>query len=242
MRQRYLAIGHSHIIALMAAWADSQSTTIELGFVRLNSAATHDPKSIHLLQGGALNQQLVQRINTFGPSRLLLLLGGNTHNMFGLVQHPEPFDFVLAEQPDLPVAKVAAVIPAGAVRAELEARLAGYGHGMSRLRKAYANLPMSQLESPPPIPSEAHIRQHPGIFAEAIAKDGVAPATLRYKLWRLHSAIFKDMCARSHVGFLPVPAATQDSQGMMRQEAWSSDRTHGNTWYGAHVIAQIERS
>jgi hypothetical protein len=239
MRQRYLAIGNSHTLALMAAWANSPSTAIELDFVRLHTAATPDPKTVQLVQGGALNPRLVQQINAFGPSRLLLLLDGNTHNIFGLVQHPEPFDFVLAEQPDLPLVKGAKIIPAGAVRAELEARL--YGGGMSLLRKTFATMPMTQVESPPPIPSEAHIRQHPGIFAEAIARRGVAPATLRYKLWRLHSSIVKDMCARSHVGFLPGPLATQDAQGMMRQECWNPDPTHGNARYGAQVIAQIEQ-
>jgi hypothetical protein len=97
------------------------------------------------------------------------------------------------------------------------------------------------IESPPPIPSEEHIREHPGIFHDKIEECGVSPAMLRYKFWRLHSRLYREACAALGVEFLTVPEAMRDDAGMMIEAAWNPDPTHGNALYGGAVIGKLLR-
>ena len=98
-----------------------------------------------------------------------------------------------------------------------------------------------QLESPPPLADSGTIATQ----ADAYFKDrgigdlGVAPAGLRYKMWRLHSRIVADYCAELGVRFLPVPCETQDDNGFLLPH-FAGDATHGNAAYGEAVIRALE--
>ncbi len=98
---------------------------------------------------------------------------------------------------------------------------------------------MIHIESPPPIADVPFLEAHPGSFAELMQARGFAPALFRYKVWRLQSALYRETCAQLGVEFLPVPPEMMDDQGMMVQQAWNYDPTHGNALYGSHVLARI---
>jgi hypothetical protein len=98
-----------------------------------------------------------------------------------------------------------------------------------------------QIESPPPLADDGRIAAlADGYFRErGIATLGVAPAPLRYKMWRLHSRIVADTCTELGLRYLPVPPETQDERGFLLPEL-AGDATHGNEAYGEAIIRALE--
>ena len=234
--KRLLVIGNSHVEAVgqryQADLAEGRTPAMPIEVVNVL-----EPEFRPLLEGGVLNAAVVARLDHPDNGLVVSMLGGNDHNVLGLVNHPIPFDFVLPERPDLPLTPGADPIPSRLVRDQLRRRMEILSY--LKVIRDHARQPMIHLESPPPIPDEDHIRRHPRIFRESIAEHGVAPAVLRYKLWRVHSEIFREACEAADITFLPVPADMQDADGMMIPGAWNPDPTHGNLFYGARLIEQL---
>lgn len=235
MRNLILVIGHSHIAALHDGYAQDPGVCggDEVAFVPVNGPAFSPP-----LVDGVLHPAIATMFAARRLVAVVTVLGGNMHNVIGLARDPVPFDTMLPERPTLPLPPDATLLPFGLIRRVLERRSQDLSHLMEAMRAA-TSLPMFQIESPPPIPSEAHLRAYPKGFAEVFAQHGIAPAPLRFKLWRANSAIMADLCTQHGITFLPVPPEMQDAEGMLAKEAWQADPTHGNHVYGAAVLRQI---
>lgn len=237
----FLVVGHSHIYALMRAhqgvgrdWSNGRA---DCRFVELLAPEFQPVRVRGRGRGKQLNPALLDALANGGPyDGLLSCIGGNNHNLIGLLDPPVAYDFVLPEQPDLPLRPGAMVVPVALVRARLARSMANILSELKLVRDALGDVPAYHLESPPVIPSEDHIRQHPSYFSKALKKRQVAPASLRYKLWRLQSAKLAEACAANDILFTPVPRTTQDGDGMMRPEYWNPDPSHGNEAYGAVVL------
>ena len=85
------------------------------------------------------------------------------------------------------------------------------------------------------------VRAFPGLGHELVQTYGVAPASLRHKLWRLHSHLVAEDCHAAGIEFVPAPPGAQDGRGYLAEAAYGDDSTHCNTWYGRRVIEQIVR-
>ena len=238
-------IGHSHCYAILSAY--DMAAWERTGPVRIHRFFLMDEEyQPTLLLGERLNPELLRRLSETLSSRpvcaAFLSVDGNAHTVFALVKHPRPFDFVLSELPDLPLDETAEVVPEAFVRAALHERLGMTERIMAALRRS-VNVPLYHIESVPPVPSDGHILQtQEPIFWETLRLDelGVAPASLRFKLWRLHSELVGAICRRHDIGFVAAPAETQDKDGFMAEQAWfPRDATHGNQWYGSRVLRQI---
>jgi hypothetical protein len=240
-RKQVLAVGQSHL----NAWANAARMLMRSGrfpadlgiaFIQLRNAA-YQPNLIGETQ---LNPALKNTIQDCAENADVLFcnIGGNAHNVLGLINHPRPYDFVLDVDPTIPVDPGKEILPCAIVRATLEKRMEEAFHIQASIREI-VKIPMIYCEPPPPIPSEAHIREHPGKFAEKLGNSGIAPASFRLKLWKLQSDIQRRFCQGNNIGFLPSPPETADDSGMLAQRAWGRDPTHGNQWYGRRVIAQM---
>ena len=233
---RIVVIGHSHITALARAYrmpghAVARAQT-QMDFLMLN-----EPQFLPVLEAEALNPAIQVRVRAESFDLHVSLLGGNDHSIMGMVNHPQPFDFVLPQVPELAVDEACDILPAGLLQEELARRIAPH----LKILKIYRDLVSGRLvhvESPPPIPS-VHIVAYPRSLCEQITQLGVAPALLRYKLWRLHSGLYAQACSTLGVDFCPVPTEMQDADGMMIEAAWNHDPTHGNAIYGAAVIEKL---
>jgi hypothetical protein len=226
-----LVIGHSHLTAVQFAHIEAGGGT-EIEFFGVTLPKFH-PES----EGRRLHPAIQARIDA-APSKLhVSMLGGNDHCVICLANDPRRFDFVLPEEPDLYTDPQAEIIPASLLRVELKRRITRYLDALEAYRAAVPGR-LVHIESPPPVPSEMFIGSHPDTFGGVLAERGVAPALFRYKMWRLHSGLYREACARLGVEFLPVPREMQDEQGMLVQPAWR-DATHANTFYGRYVLAQL---
>ena len=166
------------------------------------------------------------------------MLGGNDHNALGLIEHPQRFDILEPGEEAAGIEPGRDLVPYGAVRAMLEQRLEPYLRWLSILAPAFAGRKL-HLCSPPPVPSEEHIRSFPSTFAGSLRR-GVTPARIRAKLYRMNSDIIAQGCAALGVEFLPPPAKAIDAEGFLKPAYWNPDPTHANDAYGALLLKQIE--
>ena len=217
--KKILIVGHSHIVALQ-------------------TAKTVDPTFEFY---SIINQQQMDEISELDHDNyrsVIFSIMGNNHNVFGLLNHTQPFDFYFPENLNLPINSNARLLPVNLVAAILRRNMSSIFTITSQLLQ-YFKQPIYQIESPPPIPSELHIQKYPGVFKDKIIELGVSPAPFRYKLWRLHSKIVSDNCQRLGISFIDVPTETQDEEGCLQERYWNTDPTHGNALYGDIVINQI---
>jgi hypothetical protein len=171
--------------------------------------------------------------------RFISCVGGNTHNALSLLRFARPFDFVLSDQPELPLDDSAEIVPEGAIAETIAMK----ARGSTNLLKCLAlelDVRIVHVESPPPIGDDRYcIAALDTMFRKEIGDRGIAPPMLRYKMWRLHSRIFKDVCNESGLQFLPAPAGAMDENGFLVRECYGS-ATHANSRYGELVIQQLE--
>ena len=98
------------------------------------------------------------------------------------------------------------------------------------------------IESPPPIRDDRFIAAAADRYFRdtAIAELGVAPAGLRFRLWRLASRLFRTEVERLGCLFLAVPAEVKDEEGFLLPEL-AADATHGNAAYADLLIEALQR-
>jgi hypothetical protein len=196
----------------------------------------HGDRRLHPALKGAVRKA------TAGDRRALMVMSiaGNHHNQIGLLNHPRKFDFVLPSAPDLPLLGDHEVVPAAFIEATLASRLAYALRLLATLART-AQCRVVHLQSPPPNPSAEHIARHPDeMFKDAVEQYGVAPASVRLKLWKLHSALFRKACDELGIPFVPPPPEAVDPSGFLVERAWGRDATHASDWYGELVISQVE--
>ncbi len=250
---RLLFIGHSHLRCVRDAAAAAQAElalrqihvdTLVLQQPAFDASVPADapvppvlaPSDWPALQARAAQADVV-----------VLAVGGNAHVVFGLVEHPQPFDFELpeaahaAEPAGLALLPGRQVVPGAMVAAALQHSLLFRRHRAWRAQlRACLPAALLQIESPPPVLEGRHLMQHPGFFGPLLAEHGPAPAEVRHKLWRLHSHLVAADCQDQGMTLLPAPAACNDA-GYLARHALADDPTHAGPWYGRRVIEQLVR-
>lgn len=228
-------MGHSHLTAPRLAYAQAQAAGQNLPVMMFYPLGS--PECQPETSGGTLHPAIREKLAAARADLHVSVLGGNDHALIGLVNDRQPYDFVLPEAPQLFTDPQAHIIPAALLRAELKRRMAPALETLTALRAAVPGR-FLHIESPPPVASTAFILEKDDGFGSLFAERGVAPALLRYKMWRLHSGIVREACAALGIEFCPTPLALLDAQGMFI-EAAARDATHGNTLYGRHILAQM---
>lgn len=247
MIDNIMIIGHSHIGCLQSAYKFSaQPLSFDARFIQLRESRFH-PELVPNEGGQALNENLSSAIRDWQTEfagdkkepRIFLCLAGNQHNILGLVNNPEPYDFVLPDLPDLPVSDDAKLVPYRIIRANMTRRLESALGLASRLLE-FVSEPMIWIAPPPPIADADYILQNPGAFQETASRCGISPAFMRYKLWHLQTTLTREWCEAHGVGFIPVPEEAMDKDGFLSKKAWTyRDPTHGNGWYGRLLLEKI---
>ncbi len=227
---RLVVIGHSHTENVTAAAASAGVALDVLNF-------WHLPEPFET-EGDKLRLKPALRARLLAP--VFSLIGGAVHQDVGLVVHPRPFDFIWPGNPDLPVTEGAEIIPFDAVQAAMLDRTQHFRDIMSAVRAA-TDGPVFQMESPPTYENEELPHDDAGFF-HFFGKDAAfSPAWLRYKLWRVHSAIIAAHCDAEGITFIPHPPESVTPAGFLR-EAFHGTPAHANQAYGALVLAQMQRA
>lgn len=224
-RHQAVLIGHSHSEAIFAA-ANARGLDVAGYNFWLAPQPAVTEAGLHPHLQSVLRQ---------GP--VFSAVGGAVYVMVGLVQHPEPFDFVLPERPDLPFIEGARPLPVAAVEDAMLDQLDHY-HRILGFMRAGADGPMRHFEAPPPAADNAMVLADvPWMFFPNLTRE-VSPPWLRWKLWRLESALTRAFCAQRDIEFVPCPAVAQDEDGFLRSDYYR-DATHANDAYGVLVAEQL---
>jgi hypothetical protein len=227
---RLVCIGHSHSETIAAAAAQSGTDVDVLNFWHMP-----DP---FVEEDGRRGLAPVYRARLLAP--VFSLVGGAVHQDVGLVRHPRPFDFILPMHEDLPVAPDCEIIPYGAMRAAMQARTQPYLDIMTMVRQAVDGA-VHHLESPPTFDAETLPADDPGFYHLFGQDAAFSPAWLRFKLWRVHSAIVAAHCRGIGMTFIAHPPQAVTAEGFLRRE-FAGTPAHANAAYGALMLAQMRRA
>jgi hypothetical protein len=241
---RFIAFGHSHIVAFakgvyqyQASDLPAQAPRVEGRFVYL-----YDPAYNPVLHGPAgapeLNPNLREQLTALPWDFVVLVCGGNEHNVLGIVRNKRPFDFVLSSAPDLPLQPGYELVPEALIREVLKHFMAESLQAMRTFRSA-TELPIMQLEPPPPLPNQRVLAYPRELLRARLLRNKIAPELVRYKLWRLESDIYMRVCHESGIAYLRAPPGMIDKNGMLAEPGWGSDATHANPRYGVEVIKDV---
>jgi hypothetical protein len=229
-RRSLVCIGHSHV-GNVAAAAASAGVAIEcLNFWQLLPGS--------LIERADGSVELLPQIRARLLAPVFSLVGGACHH-FGLFAHPRPYDFVLPERQDLPLGEGAELVPYDAIHAAMQALARPYLEIMRAVRAATEG-PMFHMESPPTYADEVVPSFAPNWLTHFAENPQISPVWLRYKLWRVHSAIVHAFCRQADIAFVPHPAAAVDAQGLLIAE-FHGDLGHANQAYGALVLRQMQQ-
>lgn len=237
-KRRIIVIGDSHTAALDQAHKKRASSG-DFDISALRFSKIKNGKEM----GDISLEAATSMVAASTPDDLVTsTVGGNLHQVVGLVQHPVVFDFMEPGIPRDPDSQQCQLIPYQTLWAVFEIRLRRKdGQLITSLREAAAR-PIYHLLPPPPKESAAHILQrYESDFEKAgIATHGVTPAPLRLKLWRLQCAVLRSLCAEWDVRLLPPPEGTQTPEGFLKPEYYKNDATHANAAYGELALRQLE--
>lgn len=179
-------------------------------------------------------EQLATAIAASKPDRLLCAIGGGGPVRIGAAQHSVPFDFVLPWLPAMPPDSEAALVPYDAMRALMEQSVTKHLRALRRLLSF--GIPLVQLETPPPVRDNDTLA--------ALLKDvtdspiALSKPNLRYKVWSLHSRVFRDFCAANAIAYIGNPEEALDAHGFLKP-GLAGDFAHGNADYGAIVLRHL---
>lgn len=187
-------------------------------------------------------------VEAHAPRRAVAVLwGGNRHLAHYLFAPLPLFDFVVAEDPNLPLDEGALLIPEEAMRAFLAPPIRQLEKRVMTLvqRAAQVLIP----GTPPPKEDDAFIRarftKEPHFVRMAdnlgldIMKVPLSPALLRLKMWIALQGLLKDLAQKSGSTYVPVPAAARTESGFLHPSCYADDVTHANIRFGELMLNEL---
>lgn len=245
-------IGDSHYGAV-AAYAES---SLPAGLVGNSALAIYNAWKYNLnyeycvVESGRwiLNPALVNEFanlaGQFDAVKVFMMFGGGHHHALSLLRHPIPFDFYERSSKLVELDEGSTLLSRDAVRDVLDEKIQPSIRNMRAMREAFPDYECWHVQSPPPNRDNQFIRENMGAwfeqnFSEA-ERNAISSPRLRFKMWSLHSEIYKAYCHKLGIGFVPVPETTHDEEGFLLPEYYGSDATHASSSYGGIVIEKIE--
>jgi hypothetical protein len=169
---------------------------------------------------------------------VLLSLGGNTHNIIGIFEHPIPFSIGHETLGAVPPHPLRHFIPYDAFKAVFDDKLAIMFNHADQIHARYPDVPFIYISAPPPIGDEGHIRAYPNKFAGKLHLP-FAPPELRIALYEVQCRAYQQQAERHGATFLPAPPEACTPDGFLDLAFANNDPTHGNAAYGRLVLDQI---
>lgn len=218
---KILLVGHSHVNCVQLAL----NTQPELDNIRVLNLRKHrsDTDVVAALA----------RYQSFAPDAVCLCLGGNFHNVLGLLEHPVPFS-TSTPQGVTPGPGARHLVPRAQLVAMFEQKYPD--HLIPLIFNMFPKVARFVLNAPPPIGDFSHIAANPGIFADKLHL-GPAPDGLRLELHAIQSELTAQLARDHSAGFLALNLV--DEHGFLPAGYVNDDPTHGNARYGEAVLTLL---
>jgi hypothetical protein len=251
MVPRLVLIGHSHLYSIrggvealgfeparytwLPVWQIEEKRHQEGAAVLLDAIAAEIDKLIRDFIGVGSEGSLAEHIRNAGLL-LLLVLGGNEHNVMGMVNTGGDYDFLLPGETG-PLRSGSTIVPLGAVRTQMERQTAYFRDMLDRIN-GLAGDRIACLEPPPPIrDSQTILAKLDPYFRETYGdRISINPPEFRFKLWRLRCMVFQARCARHGIPYIAVPPELMEDGRYLHADAIAGDATHANAKFGATMV------
>lgn len=173
---------------------------------------------------------------------LVSILHGSAHSALSLVQHPQPFDFVLSGREDLAFIEGAQPVDEAVIRRQLGPYQQSTIGSLALARVALPDIRLVHMFAPPPTESDEEIRRVPEGFRQHLDHYGIAPLSLRLKYYHLSNRMIREglQAMGVDVHFVEAPAQAVAASGGLKAE-YAFGATHGNDAYGALLAAELTR-
>ena len=243
-----IVMGHSHIMALMAAAqlrlvpGTAKPSGLHVYFFDIwkheaGYTFTRDVSDAAIKDG--LRAAVLDIAARYERSILVTLFGGNVFNVVGMVRHPVPFDCVVPRFPQ-PADGEAKLLSVSLIEDIMSPWLDLHQRELAAVAGALP-FPTFHIESPPiPADGEFCMRTLEQYFRDTFPMGEISPAPLRAKLRAIQSGVYERTCRAVGATFVGAPADATDGEGYLRPEYYGHDGTHGNDRYGELVLRQIE--
>ena len=226
--------GHSHTVAI-ASYRASRAPEVR---------AFGEHEKMFVLDGSwPRDKAYWQQLRELARNQTIVLVwGGNEHNLLYFFEEKDPFDFYSKHVERLiPGARI---VPQRMIRKNFAERLKYLSIELRALVKAQSRQ-ILLLGTPPPKKDNAELARlmvGEGYFqdwAERLGEMRIADPYKRLKLWYLLQEMFEEEAAKANVRFVAVPTAAQDEDGFLQRELWADDVTHGNAAYGQMMMDKL---
>jgi hypothetical protein len=239
---RLVLAGHSHMHAVARALVSTP-----------DEGEAADPAAIGRSHGiaGLLGSQdpavfLSDLLELSQNRALALAWRGNQHNGDFLFMPGQVLDLLPRFYPDRSVIKGAVIVAESAIRDHLQPSMDELS---GLLRKLGGGGPHLVLGTPPPLGDQALVRtrlgREPSFVdrARALGMDmatiGLAPPSVRRKLWFVIQRMMAETAAAHGAIFVPHPPGAEDAEGYLRLDMSGGDITHANERYGRLMLGQM---
>lgn len=235
----FLGFGHSHIVAIAKGCYELQQSGAPFAgqFFYL-----YDPEFTPALTSGGggrrLHPRILEKIETLAPQFVALSIGGNEHNALSMVQLNRRFDFISSERPDLPLETGAEILPEAVITEAVREWMEDTFSTIRAFREA-TQLPLVQLEAPPPLPREQVLAYPKEFFRAAVDLRKLSSEALRHKMWRIQAKLFRELCEHEDVLYISAPTDLIGEDGMLARPAWGQDASHANSLFGRRMVEEM---
>ena len=239
---RMVIAGHSHMHAIARALV----STPDAGEAA-DPAAIGRAHGIAGLMGGQYTTEFRAILLELSQTRALALAWrGNQHNGDFLIMPGQVLDLLPRGYADRSVIKGAAIVAESAIRDHLQPSMDELSGLLRALGRGGTHV---VLGTPPPLGDQALVRarlgREPSFVQRAaalgmdMASIGLAPASVRRKLWFVIQRMMAETAAAHGALFVPHPPGSEDAQGYLRLDMSGGDITNANERYGRLMLAQI---
>lgn len=170
---------------------------------------------------------------------VLLSLGGNEHNILGLIRTGKQCDFVLPSHPDLWL-EGATIIPLDAVYRQVARSLTYVQKIAFALSELFGGNVKVQAP-PPPIGDNSYIFKNLDPYFKETYGDKIAvnDPLFRYKIYYMREMIMREYCASLNVEYVDGPSEYCVSGKYLDPLAYGEDATHANNRYGVAALRKL---
>lgn len=240
---RVLAVGHSHLGALVAAVREAPPKHFDLAFyqfiredrphiVHAGGTWTYNPES---------ERELRSALEEVRPSLVVFALQGEQAITVGLTAPEEPFEFCFPHEADETPLPGERIVPFDMLWDVATRQYQLIADSLDRLLP-HVPCPTVSLSAPPPVADAEFIvslrLQHANL-AEKIERFGLASKRSRMRIWRLHMMALRSIYERRGVTFIAPPDDALDADGALKDQ-FRTDAFHANQAYGHLVMQQID--
>ena len=229
--------GHSHTFALLMAIKKNPKYEETFGIVA-------ESKTEKMGKGTIRDSEYwsyTARVSAGKPT--LIFWNGNQHNIHFLLDENKPFQIFEIYQEF----KAAPVVPISQIRSLFNPTFDELRTNLSLFNRS-SNIYLCGTPAPKSKEFIDTVIFKNEFFSEKAASLGISKSniqatsdTLRIAMWKLTQQITQEIAFEFGCKFIPNPESTQDENGLLKNEFWTSDITHANESFGEIVLEEIIR-